>query len=109
MCKEPNTSVTKGSVFTFAQSTNTNASLIQHMRHQSQGPMRSEKVFMMTQLINQKLEQLAGEKNLVKARFRAIDDEVAKRKEVITQEYERRVAVRDEQQELIQNKDQEIL
>lgn len=42
--------------------------------------MRSEKVYMMTELINQKLEQLAGEKNLVKARFKAIDDEVIKRK-----------------------------
>lgn len=57
--------------------------------------MRSEKVYMMTELINQKLDQLAGEKDLVKARFQAIDEEVVKRKQVITQEYEEKVAVRD--------------
>lgn len=50
---------------------------------------------MMTELINQKLDQLAGEKDLVKARFQAIDEEVVKRKQVITQEYEEKVAVRD--------------
>ena len=32
---------------------------------------------MMTQLIERKLEQLDGEKHLVKARFQVIDDEVS--------------------------------
>lgn len=93
--KEPNTSLTKGSVFTFAQSTNTNASIVQHMRHRSQGPMRSEKVYMMTQLIHQKLEQLTGEKHLVKNRFQHIDEEVARQKRAIIAEYEERVVERD--------------
>jgi hypothetical protein len=51
------------------------------MRHKSQGPMRSEKVYMMTQLIDQKIEQLAAEKCLVKARFENIDDEVCAQKQ----------------------------
>lgn len=93
--KEPASSLTKGSIFTFAQSTNTNASSVQFMRHQSQGPMRSEKVYMLTELIERKLEQLAGEKHLVKARFQVIDDEVAKQKGVINDQYDGLVGERD--------------
>ena len=59
--KEPNTSLTKNTTFT-----NFTSSMIQHNRHQSQGPMRSEKVYLMTQMINQKIEQLASEKMYIK-------------------------------------------
>ena len=57
--------------------------------------MRSEKVYMMTELIERKLEQLAGEKHLVKARFQVIDDEVAHHKQAIDDEYDGLVTERD--------------
>ena len=63
---------------------------------------------MMTELINQKLEQLAGEKNLVKARFKAIDDEVLKRKHIINQDYEKKVEYRDQLTHQSELKDEQI-
>ncbi len=57
--------------------------------------MRSEKVYMMTQLIHQKVEQLAGEKHLVKERYTEIDDAIATQKHRILQEYEGLVAESD--------------
>jgi hypothetical protein len=44
--QEPKTSLTKGSHFTF--NTQSSQSIVQHSRHKSQGPMRSEKVYIMT-------------------------------------------------------------
>ena len=45
---------------------------------------------------------------MVKARFKAIDDEVLKRKHVINQEYERKVEFRDKLTHEIQLKDDQI-
>lgn len=55
--EEPKTSLTKGSHFTF--NSNSSHSFVTHSRHKSQGPMRSEKVYLMTQLIQKKIDQLA--------------------------------------------------
>ena len=70
--------------------------------------MRSEKVYMMTQLIDQKLEQLAAEKRLVKARFENIDEEVNSQKRVILEEYEELVEERDSLDGEIEEKDQTL-
>ena len=53
---------------------------------------------MMTQLIQQKLEQLSGEKHLVKERFKAIDNDVSDTKQLINQEYLAKVSHRDQQE-----------
>ena len=70
--KEPNTALTKNTTFSF--NTQAFTSVIQHNRHQSQGPMRSEKVYLMTQMIQQKIEQLASEKIHIKQGYQAIDN-----------------------------------
>jgi hypothetical protein len=49
--------------------------------------MRSEKVYMMTQLIKQKIEQLSGEKDLLKFRYKIIDKECDEVKNEINQKY----------------------
>ena len=67
--------------------------------------MRSEKVYMMTQLIHQKVEQLAGEKHLVKERYTEIDDAIATQKHRILQEYEGLVAESNVNDEVIEERD----
>ena len=67
--------------------------------------MRSEKVYMMTQLIHQKVEQLAGEKHLVKERYTEIDDAIATQKHRILQEYEGLVAESNRNDEVIEEEE----
>lgn len=105
--KEPQTSLTRESAFTFA-SQGTCVSMVQHNRHKSQGPMRSEKVYMMTQMIDQKCEQLAAEKCLVKAKFENIDEEVTEQKEEILGQYRELVEDRDFIDAEIEEKDKTI-
>ena len=60
---------------------------------------------MMTQLIRQKVEQLAGEKHLVKERYTEIDDAIATQKHRILQEYEGLVAESNRNDEVIEERD----
>lgn len=59
-------------------------SIVQHNRHLSQGPMRSEKVYLMTQMIQQKIEQLASEKIFIKQGYQAVDQKNDEIKNEIT-------------------------
>ena len=59
---EPFTALTKNTRFT----TNT-SSIVQQSRHLTQGPMRSEKVYLMTQLLNEKASQLQNESEFIKS------------------------------------------
>lgn len=99
---EPKTALTKNSKITMNSS-----SIIQHSRHKSQGPMRSEKVYIMTQLINSKVEQLEGEKEYIKSQYQCIDKENDAIKLEIKEQWN---YLREEQQfcsELHEDKDHE--
>ena len=92
--KEPMTALTKNTAFTF--NTQAFSSHVQHNRHQSQVPMRSEKVYLMTQMINDKIEQLASEKIFIKQGYQAIDKkndavkaEINKKYQVLKEEKDR--------------------
>ena len=50
--------------------------------------MRSEKVYRMTQLIQAKLDQLAGEKEFIQQRYEEFDGENDQMKESINAEHE---------------------
>ena len=65
---EPKTSMTKVSAISLC------TSKIAHGRHKSQGPMRSEKVYHMTKLINQKCAQLDQEQAHIKQHYMDIDE-----------------------------------
>ena len=45
-----------------ASTVKSSQSLVQQARHMSQGPMRSEKVYMMTQMVENKLEMMEQQK-----------------------------------------------
>lgn len=62
---EPKTALTKQTGVTAATNVTLATSQIQHNRHKSQGPMRSEKVYLMTQIIKEKVEQLSFERGFV--------------------------------------------
>lgn len=72
--------MTKGTGITFC------TSKVSHGRHKSQGPMRSEKVYHMTKVINQKCVQLDYEQAHIKEQYKDIDKAQDFTKSVIYQE-----------------------
>lgn len=82
--------------------------IVQHMRHKSQGPMRSEKVYMMTELINQKVDQLQGEKAVVKEKYREIDRECDRIKSEILSKYAGLTNMKQEEDEKLKQCDKTL-
>ena len=76
---EPMTAVTKHN------SVISSASIIQCSRYKSQGPMRSEKVYFLTKIILQKVEELTKEKALLDDRFKMKDEDNDRVKKELTQ------------------------
>ena len=78
---EPFTAMTKATGITFC------TSKVSHGRHKSQGPMRSEKVYHMTKVINQKCVQLEYEQAHIKQHYTDIDNAHDYTKSLIQQQY----------------------
>ena len=71
---EPQTAITRSSALS-------SSSIIQCSRYKSQGPMRSEKVYQLTNILTKKNEELAHEKVVIDDRFKIkdIDNEETKK------------------------------
>lgn len=93
---EPQTAMTKGTGITFC------TSKIAHGRHKSQGPMRSEKVYHMTKVINQKCIQLDQEKAHIKQHYKDVDEAHDRTKREIQKQYHNLKAEKDEAERIAQ-------
>jgi len=67
--------------------------------------MRSEKVYLMTQMIHQKIDQLASEKTHIKQGYQAIDNRNDSIKKEITSKYQALKAEKEESDKLLEAKE----
>ena len=100
--KTKQTAVTAATNMTFA------TSQIKHSRHKSQGPMRSEKVYIMTKIINEKVEQLGFEQDFVKEKYIALDEEADVVKKDIQSFTQSMVLSKAEDAQLLVDKEEEL-
>lgn len=109
---EPQTAVTRVSNLTFS------TSKVTHGRHKSQGPMRSEKVYHMTKIIQEKIQQLGDEQVTIKEQYRGIGERNDEIKLEIQQQYmmlkaekeaaDREMAQKEQELEELEQKQEEI-
>ena len=91
-----------------AMNKNTGKRVVQFNRYMSQGPMRSEKVYLMTQLLNQKAEQLTQESSLIMSQYQGLEDHNDGVKHDIKEEYESLKKDKQENAERLVAQDKEL-
>lgn len=79
-----------------------------HGRHKSQGPMRSEKVYHMTSIMKEKIQQLNGEHASIKQHYEAVDEKHDQVKDELRRQYVEKRKEQLDMSDILEQKEQEM-